>query len=66
MTFKQADRLPDDSGVSVSRQGEQHLALSCGDHTLTVSEFNAARLFAMLALMLEIPLPKGLGKAIHL
>lgn len=62
MTFKQASRLPDDPGVSVNRvmkdgvQDLDHVCISCGDQSLTVSEFNAARLFGMIALMLGIPL----------
>lgn len=36
------------------------------EHTIVMSEFNASRVFAMLALMLGIPLAKTTRKAIKL
>lgn len=66
--FKQAARLPDDPGVRVSRDDDGKLWISTDDDcgAVHLSEYNAARVFGMLALFLEIPLPKHIGKAIKL
>jgi hypothetical protein len=65
--FKMPERLPEDGPVGVRREGDRHLCLYAeGLGSLTVSEYNAARLFGILAMFLEIRLPKALGKAIVL
>lgn len=71
MAFVQAARLDTDGMVHVTRlESEGKLMLSVVDdgteHTVVMSEFNAARAFGMLALMLGISLPKATGKAIKL
>jgi len=70
--FKQALREPDDGQVAVRRvtddQGRERLMIVCGEgetcQTIECSLYNASRIFGMLAVMLEIPLSKAVGKAI--
>ena len=63
-------RQSDDGPVRVSRDGPRHLVLDVtqdGQHSeLRVSEYNAWRLFGMLSLMLQLPLPKAVVQAIKL
>ena len=63
-------RRPTDGPVSVSRPTDGVIQISCtnaGDiSAVAMSEYNAWRAFGMLALMLEIPLPPSIGKAIKL
>lgn len=66
--FKQAERLPLDGEIGVARQGVDHFVLHVENggvrEQMTVSKFNAARVFGALALFLEIPLPPKVKKAI--
>ena len=64
--FKQAPRLADDPGINVSADGDDHLVLACGDSSIRVSRFNAARIFGCMALLLGIPLSTRIGKEIRL
>lgn len=71
MSFEQAPRRPEDGSVSILRAHDQELLLVKVTHdgqeqTIVMSEYNAARVFGMLALMLGIELPTKLGMAIHL
>jgi hypothetical protein len=61
-------RQPDDGALSVRRlDGDRgYIEMSHGAGNLVLSEYNAARLYAMLGLLLGIPLPKAIGKAIIL
>lgn len=62
-------REPKDGAVEVRREdgGIRLRAEFDGcSHSMWCSEHNAWRLFAMLALILEIPLPAKVGKAIKL
>lgn len=62
------ERQPDDGPLGVDRPHGQdgYLRFKHGDQWMVLSEYNAARLFGMLALFLNIPLPSALGKAIKL
>jgi hypothetical protein len=66
--FKQALREPDDGQVAVRRvtddQGRERLMIVCGEQAIECSFYNASRIFGMVALFLEIPLSKAVGKAI--
>jgi hypothetical protein len=55
-----ADRSADDGviEVDVTTGGKME--------RITMSMFNAYRVFGMMALMLEVPLPKAVGKGIKL
>lgn len=68
MAFKQAPRKPTDGPVSINRLENEDLVLNASTdgkiESLTTSPYNASRLFGMLALFLEIPLSKAVGKAI--
>ena len=65
--FKMPPRLPEDGSCRVRRVDDEHLAISAeGAGELVVSRYNAARIFAMLGMFLEIPLSKAIGKAIIL
>lgn len=64
--LKMPDRLAGDGPVSIERTDDDRIVLGCDGSTISVSEFNAWRLFGMMALMLEIPLPSKVGKAIKL
>lgn len=70
MDFVQAPRRPEDGAISVSRVEPGMLRLSVvtdgQEETITLSEYNAARIFAGIALMLHIPLGRAVGKAIKL
>lgn len=63
-------RQPSDGPIAVNRPGPEQIAIdvtNAGETArIVMSEFNAWRLFGMLALMLEIPLPSTIGKAIKL
>lgn len=60
------NRLPTDGPMGVRRVGDDYLALDFNGHEVTVSRYNAARLYGMLGMFLEIPLSKAMGKAIKL
>ena|GEM_PF-5614272 len=73
--FKMPLRQPGDSSFAVKRLGNDYLQISYPGDTcepyvcsglLTVSPYNAARIFGALALFLDITLPKQLAKAITL
>lgn len=69
--FVQAPRGSADGAVTVSRDcppGMLRLSAETNDEieTITLSEYNAARLFGMLSLFLNIPLSAKVGKAIKL
>ena len=60
-------RLPEDGSCGVRRVDDEHLAINAeGAGELVVSRYNAARIFAMLGMFLEIPLSKTVAKAIVL
>lgn len=62
------ERQPEDGALNVSRLpgGRLYLQITHACGNLVLSDYNAARLFGILALFLEIPLPPALGKAIKL
>ncbi len=69
--FKQAARLPTDGAISIAvLEDGDHLLISCttdGErHSIRASRHNASRLFATIALALDIPLSAKVGKAIKL
>jgi len=66
--LKQPERLPEDGTVRIERTGNGGLMIcEDGTHTAVIlSEFNAWRVFGMLSLMLGIPLPAKVSKAIKL
>lgn len=72
MMPKMPERKPTDGAVSVERifgnDPVADLALAVvtdgTEQRITMSEHNAWRAFGMLAVMLGIPLPKDIGKAI--
>jgi hypothetical protein len=65
-----AERQPGDGAVSASRPVPDKLAVTVTTdgkmQSLVMSEYNAARLFGMLALMLEIPLPRAVAKSVQI
>lgn len=65
---KMPPRQPDDGPLSVKRIRDDpgYLQFTHQVGSLVLSEYNAARLFGILAMFLEIPLPAKLGKAIIL
>lgn len=66
---KQPERKPWDGPVAVNRVGD-YIDISATESgtqsTLRTSEYNAWRLFGMLAVILGIELPKNIVKAIKL
>ena len=69
--FKQAERRETDGQVEITRSDDGYgLVVSVTNagvkSDLYMSEFNASRVFGMLAMLLEIPLSKSVGKAIKL
>lgn len=71
MSFKQAERLPDDGPIGIERLDDDRLLVyvetSNGDRQfITVSLFNAARIFGALSVFLGINLPRAIGKAIKM
>lgn len=64
--WRMPERLPTDGPIGVRRAGDDYLALDFNGHEVRVSRYNAARLYGMLGMFLEIPLPKAMGKAIKL
>jgi hypothetical protein len=69
LTSPQPERRPEDGPVAVTRDGA-HIEITATTHgvtsTLAVTEFNAWRLFAMLALILGVSLPKKLLQSIRM
>jgi hypothetical protein len=69
LTSPQPERQPVDGPVEVRREGTCiHLSATHDGHHrfMTVTEFNAWRLFVMLALILGVSLPKKLLKSIRM
>lgn len=71
MGFKQAKRGPKDGRVELARDRETEDLFLMVTHYdkeqhLRMSPYNASRVFAMLALLLEIPLTPKVGKAIKM
>jgi hypothetical protein len=68
--FVQAERRLEDGAISVSRgaPGMLHLSVVTDgkEEGITLSEYNAARIFGCIAVMLGIPLGNKVGKAIKL
>lgn len=68
--FEQQDRQPTDGGVTVTRAREGHISISVTTsgvmENIECSEFNASRVFAMLSLMLGIPVASGVLKRIKM
>lgn len=68
--FKQAARLPSDGAAGVQRVSDSHLAINVTNdgkpESLMLSEFNASRVLAMLALMLGVKIDKAHAKGIKL
>ncbi len=69
---KQSPRQPGDGGVEVRRVGDtaEQIAIyvtTRGEtESMTISEYNAARVLAMLSVILEIPLSAASAKAVKL
>lgn len=59
------ERQPGDGAVSL-RRDKNMIVIECGSRVLIVGEYNAWRIFGMLAVLLGIPLSKKVGKAIKL
>lgn len=63
-------RTPSDGTIRLQRGGEERLLVTVvtdgEQRSIDVGIYNAWRLFGMLALFLEIPLPKRVGKAVRL
>ena len=70
MAFVQAPRSDTDGPVSVKRPDDGFVVVevtSAGKvESILMSEYNASRVFGMLAVMLGIPLSRDVGKAIKL
>lgn len=70
MPFQMPERQPNDGEVNLRRLDKGKIQVSVmtdGNlEGITMSEYNAARVFGILALFLEIPLPKSLAKQIKL
>jgi hypothetical protein len=68
--FVQAQRAGIDGPVSVKRPDENFVLVTVTTdgrtESILMTEHNASRVFAMLAVMLEIPLSPAVGKAIKL
>lgn len=69
--FRQAPRLASDGEISVRivvdhTDGVEKVELAAGTGVVVLSEFNAARAFGCLAMMLGIRLPTAIGRAIKL
>ncbi len=66
---KMPKRLPTDGAVGI-RRVEGHLVLACvtagTEYGVPMSPHNAWRAFGLLALMLDIRLPRRIGKLIEL
>ena len=67
--MSQPERKPWDGPVEVLRVGD-YISVSATDQatksTIMMSEYNAWRVFGMLAVILGVPLPKYIAKAIKL
>lgn len=68
-------RQPEDGKVEIRQLDNDSLVISIthvleenrsDTNSIRMSRYNAARIFGMLSLFLEIPLPKKIGKAIKL
>lgn len=64
------DRKASDGSVAVSRVGEDAIRIEVTTdgqiQVIECSRYNTFRLFGILSVMLEIPLPAKVGKAIKL
>lgn len=69
-TFVQPPRTPSDGAVSVRHPTDDIIEIEVTTNGVTsnisMSTYNATRVFAMLSLMLRIPLSTAVGKAIKL
>ena len=69
-TFKQSPRTAIDGPVKVDRNVDESLTISAkhgaDEQSLTVTPYNASRLYAMIGLLLGIPHHPSVGKAIKL
>lgn len=68
--MEQGERRATDCGVTVERvkdrNGVEWVNLLCGEHGMTLSPFNAWRMFAALAQILGAELPRKLLKTIRM
>lgn len=62
----QPERLPDDPGITVEAVDDDYVSIAAGNETLVVSRYNAFRLFGALSIVLQLPLPSRIGKAIKM
>lgn len=60
------ERLPTDGVVRVGDDDGGRIFIEADGNRITMSPFNAWRIFGMLSLQLHLPLPKVLHKAIVL
>lgn len=70
MSFEQQPRASTDGPISVNAIGDDRISISVThdgrEQSIEMSRYNAARVFAGMALILGIPLSKQVGKAISL
>jgi len=64
--FVQAERQPGDGAIEVYRHNADTILVAHGGEVLLVSEYNAARILAALALVLGVRLNREDAKAIKL
>ena len=64
--FVQGQRQPNDGDPIVGWLDEEHLSIEHKGEHIVLSDYNAARVFAMLSLMLGIRLPTPIGRKIML
>lgn len=67
--YKMPERQPGDGDVKIRRHPgaiEVEVTTCHKTESIMMSEYNAWRLFGMLSCMLDLPLPKAVGKAIVL
>ena len=70
MPLKQPARRPEDGAVNIRREDDDHYTIEVTTNGVTqavlASGFNAWRVVGMLAMMVGIPLPSWVGRAIKL
>lgn len=67
MTWKMPEEPADSTDdVSVMRVGVAEMIIRNGDESLVLSDYSAAQLIAMLMMMLDMPIPRSMGKKILL
>lgn len=64
--FVQGSRQPGDGAIWVHRHNEGNILIAHADKMLLVSEYNAARILASLALILGVRINREDAKAIKL